>query len=55
MQGKMHHIRSLTPLQATGNALAMHVHNSGPKGLHNRIWMWGHPILSPVKNKMIGL
>jgi len=26
MQGKMHRIRSLTPLQATGNALAMHVH-----------------------------
>ncbi|MDQ7838097.1 MAG: hypothetical protein RDU59_06360 [Thermodesulfobacteriota bacterium] len=26
MQGKMHRIRSLTPLQAAGNALAMHVH-----------------------------
>ncbi len=25
MQGKMHRIRSLTPLQAAGNALAMHV------------------------------
>ncbi|HED00830.1 MAG TPA: hypothetical protein ENN18_10715 [Proteobacteria bacterium] len=24
MQGKMHRIRSLTPLQAAGNALAMH-------------------------------
>ena len=26
MQGKRHSIRSLTPLQATGNVLAMHVH-----------------------------
>ncbi|MFZ5995405.1 MAG: hypothetical protein ACOYU4_10525 [Thermodesulfobacteriota bacterium] len=25
MQGKMHRIRSLIPLQAAGNALAMHV------------------------------
>jgi len=28
MQGKMHRIRSLTPLQAAGNALAMHVHGA---------------------------
>jgi len=27
MQGEMHRIRSLTPLQAPGNALAMHVQN----------------------------
>ncbi len=29
MQGKMHRIRSLTPLQSAGNALAMHVHPCG--------------------------
>ncbi|MFZ5995393.1 MAG: hypothetical protein ACOYU4_10465 [Thermodesulfobacteriota bacterium] len=28
MQGKIHRIRSLTPLQAAGNALAMHVQMS---------------------------
>ncbi|MDD5452246.1 MAG: M48 family metallopeptidase [Desulfovibrionales bacterium] len=32
MQGKMHHIRSLTPPQAAGNALAMHVQPSNNKG-----------------------
>ena len=51
MEGKMHRIRSLTPLQAAGNALAMHVQKDGYeimifsiKHVKNCIISWLSPI-----------
>jgi len=35
MQDNMHRIRSLTPLQAAGNALAMHVHRVNKQPAHD--------------------